>query len=137
MSKISGNLIYIEWDSANVVGLTDKSIDLANDMIDVTNQQSSGGWKEYLPGERGATISFSGVYDEAGAEGATSLFADMKLGTSVSFKIGEDIATGGAYWSGGGLVSGITVNGPKNDAASYSGTIQVTGVVAQSLTGCF
>jgi len=137
MSKISGNLIFIEWDSANVVGLTDKSIDFSNDMIDVTNQQSSGGWKEYLPGERGATISFSGVYDESGAEGATSLFADMKLGTEVAFKFGQDLATGGAMWTGNGLVSGITVNGPKNDAASYSGTIQVSGIVTQSLTGGF
>ena len=134
MSKGSGNLIFLEWDSTDVVGLTDKSIDFSTDMIDTTNQQSTGGWKSYVPGEKGATISFSGIYDESGAEGATSLWADLVAGTEVDFKIGEK-TTGAAFWSGHGIVSGLTIRGPKNDATSYSGTIQVTGIVAAVATG--
>jgi TP901-1 family phage major tail protein len=127
MAKISGNLIFLEWDGSDVVGLTDKSIDFSTDMIDTTNQQSTGAWKTYLPGEKGSTINFSGVYDEAGSEGASTLFADLTNGTEVTFKIGEKASS--SYWTGKGLVSSISCSGPKNDAASYTGTIQVTGPV--------
>jgi len=137
MTKISGNLIYISWDGNIVVGLTDKSISFKRSMIDTTNQQSTGGWESCVPGEGGGDISFSGVYDEAGAEGATTLFADLANGTQVAFKIGQNIATGGAYWSGNGIVTGVSVKGPMAAATSYSGTILVSGIPAQSLTGAF
>lgn len=133
MSKGSGNLIFLQWDGGSVCGLTDKSIDFTRDMIDTTNQQSTGGWKSYVPGEIGASINFSGVYDEGDSEGMTTLFADLNVGTEVDFKIGED-GTGLTYWYGNGLVSSLSVNGPKNDASSYSGTIQVTGKVQTATT---
>lgn len=137
MAKIDGNLIYIEWDGANVVGLTDKSIDFDTDMIPTTNQQSTGNWKTVIPGESGATFNCSGIYDEAESEGATSLWADLVAGTSVAFKFGQDVATGGAYWSGNGIVTKLTVNGPKNAASSYTATVLMTGKPTQSLTGGF
>jgi len=135
MSKVSGNLIFLKWGAGEAVGLTDKSIDMSADMIDTTNQQSTGGWKTYIGGEKGATISFSGVYDKAAAIGATSMLAQLIAGsvTPIAFKIGEK-TTGLIKYTGTGFVSGVTVNGPKNDAASYSGTIQVTGPILQVST---
>lgn len=125
-------MIFLKWGSTDAVGLTDKNIDFSADMIDVTNQQSSGGWKEYVAGEKGATIGFSGVYDEASANGAVSMFAQLisSSTTPVAFKIGEK-TTGLIKYSGSGFLTGITVNGPKNDAKSFSGSIQVTGPVSQ------
>lgn len=137
MAKISGNLIFIEWDGNVVVGLTDKTINFKRNMIDTTNQQSTGGWESCVPGEGGGDISFSGVYDEAGSEGATTLFADLANGTLVSWKLGQDIATGGTYWSGSGMVTGLTISGPMTAASSYSGTILVSGLPAISTTGAF
>jgi predicted secreted protein len=137
MAKISGNLIYIEWDGNIVVGLTDKNIGFKRSMIDTTNQQSTGGWESCVPGEGGGDIGFSGIYDEAGSEGATTLFADLANGTEVAFKIGQNIATGGAFWSGNGIVTGLSIKGPMNAATSYSGTILVTGIPEQSTVGAF
>jgi TP901-1 family phage major tail protein len=131
MSKGSGNLIFIKWGgSGDCVGLTDKSIDFEADMIAVTNQQSSGSWKEFVAGEKGATINFTGIYDKASAIGAISMIAQLITGstTAIAFKIGEK-TTGLIKYSGSGYVSNVKVNGPKNDASSYSGTITVTGPV--------
>ena len=61
-NKGTGNLIYIKWDTGVLIGLTDKSIDFEADMLDITDQQSTESWKEYTPGEKGATINFSGLY---------------------------------------------------------------------------
>jgi len=125
-NKGSGNLIFIEWDSGVLIGLTDKSFSAEADMLDITDQQSTESWKEYTPGEKGATLNFSGLYAEDAGEGATTLYDDLAAGTKVSFKIGER-PTGRRHWAGYGYVKTVDVNGPKNDPMSYSGTIQVTG----------
>lgn len=125
-NKGSGNLIYIKWDSGDLLGLSDKSISFSNDMLDITDQQSSGGWKEVTPGERGITINFSGLYAEDSSEGAVTMFADLNAGTKVSFKFGEKVSNR-FHWTGSGYVESLDINGPKNDPMSYSGTIRVTG----------
>lgn len=135
-NKGSGNLIYIKWGSgtaAALVGLTDKSVSFESDMLETTDQQSSGGWKEFLPGEKGGTISFSGLYAEDASEGAVTMFADLTAGTLCDFKFGE--ATGRVHWSGKGYIKSLEISGPKNDPMSYSGTIQVTGKPTQASVG--
>lgn len=135
MSKIDGNLIFLKWGTGDAVGLTDKSIDFSADTFPVTNQQSCGNFREYIAGELGATINFSGVYDKASAIGATSMLAQLILNsaTPIAFSFGEK-ATGKVKYTGYGFISKMTVNGPKNAAASYSGTITVSGPASQVST---
>lgn len=131
MAKQDGNLIYVRFSDTDIVGLTTKSMNFVNDMIDITSQDSSGGWKEFLPGERGATISVNGLYSEGEDNGAGGAFDKLANGTSVSFKFGQK-STGTDYFSGTGYIQGLTIEGAKNAASSYSFEIQVTGAVSRT-----
>ena len=133
-NKGSGNLIYIKWDTNALVGLTDKSISFSADMLDITDQQSSGGWKEFTPGEKGGTVNFSGLYAEDATEGAVSAIADLTSGKLCVCKFGESV-TGRIYWEFNGYIETIDINGPKNYPMSYSGTIRMTGKPTAKSTG--
>nr|BDD47702.1 hypothetical protein 4 [bacterium] len=126
MSKIKGTLIYLRFSSVDVVGLTEKTLSVDADMLECTDQQSSGGWREYLVGNKGGTINVSGIYDDSAANGNLSEFTKLTDGTSVSFWFGEK-TTGERYLSGTAYVSNYTVNGPLNDPASFSFTLTITG----------
>lgn len=58
MAVKNGSLIVLKLATEKVNGLTSNGIDFARDMIDVTTKDSTGNAKEYIPGEKGATISF-------------------------------------------------------------------------------
>jgi len=135
MAKGSGNLIFLKWDSGDAVGLTDKAIDFTSDGIPVTNQQSCGMWAEYVSGNKRAKINFTGVYDKASAIGMTSMFAQLLANstTPIAFKIGEK-ATGLIKYTGSAFLDSITCNGPMTAAASYSGTMTVSGPPSQVST---
>lgn len=132
MAKVSGNLIFLKWGNADVVGLTDKNIDFTADGIPVTNQQSTGDWAEYVSGNKRTSIGFTGVYDHASAVGLDSIFAQLLTNsvTPIAFKIGEK-TTGLVKYSGNGFVSAVTLNGPMTAASSFSGTLTVTGPPSQ------
>lgn len=107
-------------------GTTSDSIEFTADMIDITTKDSAGD-KEYLAGERDAVINVEGKYDSAAAtEGAGDMYDDFASGATVTVLWGEQ-DTGGEQWSCNALVSSMTFSGPKNDAATYSATLQVTG----------
>lgn len=137
MTKISGNLIYLRWSAtlsgtyANVVGKVTSSINFTSDMLDVTSQDSSGGWKEKIPGEKDTKLSIQGVYEEGLTNGVTGAFSKLKNGTLVYYKFGET-TTGENYFTGKAYVSNLNVDGPKNDPASYTFDLEGTGVVSEA-----
>jgi TP901-1 family phage major tail protein len=131
MTKQTGNLIYLSWGATDVVGLTTKSINITRDMLDFTDQQSTGGWKEYKGGEKTGTIDVQGLYDENSAQGALSAFDALDDGSEITFKFGEK-TTGTKYLTGTALVSNLTIDGPKNDPSSYSFTLQISGPVSKA-----
>ena len=131
MAKIAGKYLTVQIAGASYTAMRSSSLEVAADMIDVTTADSSGGWKEYITGELGGTISVEGLYDYNATEGFSDAFADLVAGTSVTWKYGET-ASGTNYYTGSGLLSNISVSGDKNDAANYSFTIQVTGAITEA-----
>ena len=128
MAKIAGKYLTVLVGGTAYTAIRSSSLEMAADMIDVTTADSTGGWKEYITGELGGTINVEGLYDHASAEGTYEAFADMVAGTTLTWKYGE-VATGTKYLTGDALVSNISVSGDKNDAATYSFTLQVTGAI--------
>lgn len=123
--------ILVQIGTTVVDGTVSKSIDFTTDMIDCTTDQSDEHWKEYLPGEKGATINFDGKVDEA-----SSLYSIADLegaiddGTLLSFIYGAT-ASGSMTTLGEGYLSKLTRSGSKGEAETYSATIQVTGKVTR------
>lgn len=120
--------MLVESQGATLVGVTGQTIDFESDVIDITTKDSAQRFKEYLYGEKGFTLSIDGLYDPEAVEGVSEAIDRFKQDTVVSIKWGEFANTGDKYFSGSALLQRISVNGPKNEAASYSFTLQGTGV---------
>lgn len=100
------------------------------DMIDVTTKDS-GGDKEFLPGNRSATMSFEGLFDEAitSTAGFDLLNDAVKAGTKVTALFGG--STGKTY-SYQAYISNLSRTAPEGDAETFSCTIQCTGAQTEA-----
>ena len=112
-----------------LVGQTDATMNTSSDMLDSTTKDNTAKAKSFQPGETSWTFSISGLYDPAAtAEGSVSnAITDLKAGTAWVASWGE-ATTDENYWYGTIYLQTVTLNGPKNDLASYSIEAQGTGV---------
>ena len=126
MAKKDGTLIGLQIGGNLLLGTTNHSLSQTSDMIDCTTKDS-GGDKEYLPGERDATITVDGLYDPASTnEGYSDVFGNLQSGAKIVCIFGLQETSDPAYQFEG-YISQLDLTGPKNEAASYSLTIQRTG----------
>ena len=132
MSVINGTLIVMSQGGTTIVGQTDATMTTTADMLDATTKDSTARAKEFIPGETTWNFSISGLYDPAAAAAGSvsGAITALKAGTSWTAKWGET-TTGSNYWTGTVYLSNVTVNGPKNDLASYSIEGQGTGVLTE------
>jgi len=131
MSKMDGKNILLIIGSATVVGQISGGLAAAADMLDATTKDSTAGAKEYIGGETGWTISVEGLYDPAAAEGVSEALGYLKAGTVVTIKYGQT-GSGETYFTGSALISGVNLDGPKNDLASYSLELQGSAVLTEA-----
>jgi len=130
MALKNGTDIQLRIAGTWVAAETDTSLSMAADMLDATTKSSTSAAKEYLAGETGGTITVTGLYDPAQVQGGNDVITLLQLRASVAIVWGE-ATTAVKLFTCSGLISGVTVNGPKNDVASYSVDIQITGVVVE------
>lgn len=133
MATINGTLILLRNDATTIVGQTDSSMTMTADMLDATTKDSTAKAKEFIPGETGWTVSVSGLYDPAAtALGSVSkAITDLKAGTAWTVKFGQN-TTDDNYWTGSALIQSVTLNGPKNDLASYTIELQGTAILTEA-----
>ena len=131
--KLNGTNIVLIQGSYTLVGQIDSSMNLTADMLDATTKDSTDGAKEYCAGETGWTMSVSGLYDPDASTGTgvSDAITALKAGTEWTVKYGQT-TTGGKYFTGVALVSGVTLNGPKNELSNYSVELQGSGVLAEA-----
>ena len=132
MALINGTLVVLRQGTTTLVGQTDASMNSAGDMLDSTTKDNTAKAKSFAPGETGWTMSVNGLYDPAAAtEGSISnAIGILKAGTVWAVKYGQ--TTGSAkYFGGNAYISSVTLNGPKNDLASYTIELQGTGVLTE------
>lgn len=138
MAYKKGTDILIQIDTQVVHATISKSIDFATDMIECTNDNSTNEFKEFLPGNKGATINFEGVVEE----GETTNYAIEDLidahiagsSTALAFIYGGT-TTGDMTVSGSGYLMSLNITGANNDRHIFSGSIQVTGAVTRGTVG--
>lgn len=127
MAKLDGKDIVLQFENITLVGRTTGSINFTADMLDATTADSAG-WKEFISGEKNATLSVGGLYDPEAAEGADDAIGYLIAGTQLTWKYGQT-TSGGTYYTGEALISSVTIQGDKNTVASYTIEIQNTGTV--------
>ena len=129
MSYKKGDEIAIKWNGKLLLGKLSAGFEGSTDSVDVTND-SSAGWKESLPGDKGGSVSFSAVYDPTAAvgQGCDDLEADWIAGTIRTIiyggtTAGDKIKTASAY------ISKYSGSGKYGDKVTSDVTFQITGAI--------
>ena len=124
MAVFNGNQDNLTISGVVIGRATDATLSFNYDMIEVTRQRT-GGYLEVTPGRRGATISFSGLFDFA--DGTYFRIADnLREGTRVTFRIGSGP---GMEYTGDAYVESVELNAGTDSAPTYSGSLVVTGAL--------
>lgn len=88
------------------------------------------GAKTYQPGLEDATISFSGKYQDDVEVLYGQIKAKQRLGTLIPWVFGpEGSGASRRRRTGEGVVGSLEISNPVGDIVSFSGEIQVSGVV--------
>jgi len=133
MAVIKGDVLLLSANGNVVKGTVQNDMEATADMIDVTTNDS-GGDKEYLAGERDKTFNVEGKYDPvASEESAEDIYDDWASGSEVTVIWGQQSGAGNIQWSCSALISSFSINGPKNDAATFSATLQRTGASTKTV----
>ena len=128
MARLDGRAIRLEIGGNFLLGVTSSNMDLSADMIDITNYESDRN-KEYLSGEKGATISATFTFDSAVSNvGFADLFGTYDGGTSVAFVYGDSTA-GGDVLTGNAFISSLSLAGDKNSVSTCDVTLTTTGPI--------
>jgi TP901-1 family phage major tail protein len=128
MAQKDGKLILVKLGSTTYAGQTDTDISFETDTIEVTTKTSTNGAKEFLAGEQGTTISFSGLQAIDAATDVNTLVSDWKNRTVGSFVWGG-VEAGNLNITGSAFISSLSLTGNKNEGQGFSGSLQVTGDV--------
>jgi len=109
-------------------------ISLSADTIDVTSLDSDGGYKEFLPGFKDAgEVSLSGFFNPITGKGQKELYELFESGETSAFTIEFPPETK-AKWAFKGVVTGFETSASLEEAASFSGTIKVSGKPTLTIT---
>lgn len=137
MSMIQGRLSTFELDPAGgssygAVGkITDSSLSLEADAIDVSNHDS-GGHREFLIGFDQGTISLEMNWDDADA-GQEDLLDAWVNKTTFSARFRLQVDSGAHEFTVGTvLVTGLDLDGPNEDQATMSVELQLSGTITRA-----
>lgn len=104
---------------------------------EITNKES-GGFKEILEGLRDFSIDIDGAYAWTGSSGALTNGVDNALEDDVltarlpiAFIFGNTVGATDVSYTGSGYITSVSITGGTEDTATYSLSIEGTGVLTQ------
>lgn len=131
MSAQLGKDVLIKIDISgtftSIGGMRSKTLTLDQETIDITDSDSTGGWREILQGGAGvrsASIEGEGVFKDTTAEGA--VLTAWTNGTTPDFQF---IIPGLGTFEGAFLVTQIEYSGEYNGAAMYKMKFENAGAI--------
>jgi predicted secreted protein len=124
-----GSEIAIKWNDKLLLGKLSAGFEGSTDSVDVTNDTSAG-WKESLPGDKGGSVSFSAVYDPEATtgQGCDDLEADWIAGTVRTLAYGGT-TTGDKIITASAYITKFSRSGSHGDKATCDVTFQITGPI--------
>ena len=126
-SAVSGFGTDLTWNSvviAEVVNVSGPGE--SRDMIDVSNHDSSDGFREFIAGlANGGEVSIEGNFKAADSTGQIALHTDFQAGTSRTLLITFPSSLGNI--SGTALCKSFEMGFPHDDKISFSASFQYTG----------
>jgi len=108
------------------------TLTVSMDTIETTDKDSAG-WKTFEDGDKSWTCSGSANLDwNASYENASTFFADIVAGDAIAIDIGS--ANDVKFYSGNGLLTEWSLEGPRNGLATFSFAAQGTGSITEAVT---
>jgi len=110
MAKLNGTLYAVYSGSDKVLHTVNASLNLEQDLSDVTNKESAG-WAEHINGLRNWSIDFSGKYDETGSGVTPNEIMAAIIARTADTVIQFKPTTGAtAGWTGNGTFKSIKID---------------------------
>ena len=130
MAKVPGKLLKIYTGStpAAIDCLTDASIEMASETIDVSCKDNATGWGGFLAGIKTGSLSGSAYLIDDGTNSFEELFDSFNNSTEIDWKFSEE-TSGTSYLSGKGYITALSKQGGVNDAIKFSFTISISSPV--------
>ena len=109
----------------------DVTLNVTGDTIETRNKDTVG-WKTFIGGDKGWTVSGSAHLDWTASENISGAFADIIAGTEIAVDVGS--SANSKYYSGNGIVTSWSLEGPGNGIATFSFEVQGTGAITEATT---
>lgn len=131
MAYVKGDWIQFYSGGVKLSLEMDVTISGSLDTIETTDKDSAG-WKTFEDGDKSWTCSGTANVDFTATENVSQSFADFIAGAEVAIDVGSSTDT--KYYSGNGLITTWTLNGPRNGLATFTFDVQGTGALAEGTT---
>ena len=133
MAAVAGKKGTIVYDGGSVATVNNWSLDLQNDMLDVTSFTTSAPqWREFIDGLSSWSGDLSGIFDGA-STGQNDLIVNSITPASAAVILEMD-QTGGGKFNGNVFLSGMGQSVAIDGTAEVSWTLQGTGSLAYTTT---
>jgi predicted secreted protein len=142
MAILNGTEIKVYSTSTNnlVAYAQNCTLNVNHSPREITNKESAG-YKEILEGLRDFSIDIDGAYAWTNAAGAalTNGIDDvletnvLNARQAVTFIFGDTATTSDVSYSGSGFITSVSLTGGTEDTATYSMSIEGTGVLTQTI----
>jgi len=142
MAILNGTEIKVYSTSTNnlVAYAQNCTLNVNHSPREITNKESAG-YKEILEGLRDFSIDIDGAYAWTNAAGAalTNGIDDvletnvLNARQAVTFIFGDTTTTSDVSYSGSGFITSVSLTGGTEDTATYSMSIEGTGVLTQAI----
>jgi len=132
MAKFNGTDMLLYVNGVAVAHARDLTLNDETELIDVTTKSNTG-YADYLSGLQNATIEFGSLSDftEGSEYSDVTLYSLKQSKATIDWVISDGASSSaGNRYSGQGIIVALNREFPMEDAAAYSGTIQVKGAVS-------
>jgi predicted secreted protein len=128
MTGIAGRSVAFTWNSAAVLGIREKGVNLDGAEIDVTSDENSG-WQTLLAaaGQNAVTVSLSGVTKDKRLK--NDWFALTRTRPAVLTYPDGSVLSGTFY------LASFKESNPYNDAQTFDAELKSTGTVTWTPAG--
>ena len=134
MAKLNATNLVLAVNGTAVAHQKEGTLNMNVDLIDVTDKDSDR-FAENIVGLRDWSIDVAGNLDFTDTVGYETFVDAFINGTSLTVKWGlKSPVTGDIEFTGTVNLSGLTNEGPLEDAISWSGTLVGTGAIVKVVT---
>ena len=122
----------IRIDDAQMSYINNWEINFAGDVLDASAFGDDIRDRDFIPGLRNPTVTFSGYADITNTAQNTLVDYQKRGSTMSNVTVicaheRGDTSVRAAGWSGSGPITGLTVGTPVDGLAAFSGTVQISG----------